>query len=298
MALGALLARIRGTSAFAPGGHPGQNAPTGTPPAASAAPRALHSSLGSRRSPWPRAPGGGLGDQFPTGSGVPVVLGIATVGLAAGLAVGSTFDVAARKRRSSRAAAVAVCRANPTATCRTSIGDFKLEVFLDKMPITASNFIDLVARGFYNGLHVHRVIPGFMVQLGCPYTKDPHSSVAGMGGPLGKTDFRVFGTGRSIRRSPEGNIPDEFTQRISNTRMTVAMANQGKYNSGGSQFFINMNDNSYLDWYNDRTKAKHPVFARITDGWNVILRISLVERDEKDLPIDPVRLISITMDED
>ena len=57
---------------------------------------------------------------------------------------------------------------NPIATCTTSMGTFKLEIFLGRVPITASNFIDLAQSGFYNGIHFHRVIPGFMAQFGCP----------------------------------------------------------------------------------------------------------------------------------
>ena len=72
---------------------------------------------------------------------------------------------------------------NPIATCETTMGTFKLEIFLDRVPITASNFIDLAQTGFYNGLHFHRVIPNFMAQFGCPYAKDPKSQRAGTGGP-------------------------------------------------------------------------------------------------------------------
>ena len=81
--------------------------------------------------------------------------------------------------------------ANPTATFETSLGNFQVELFLDKMPITAQNFIDLARSGFYDGLHFHRVINGFMIQFGCPHSKDPASRSAGTGGP------------------PHGTIPDE-----------------------------------------------------------------------------------------
>ena len=71
--------------------------------------------------------------------------------------------------------------ANPTATFETSLGTFTAELFLDKMPITAGNFIKLAKSGFYNGLHFHRVIDKFMVQFGCPHSKDPQSPRAGTG---------------------------------------------------------------------------------------------------------------------
>ena len=64
---------------------------------------------------------------------------------------------------------------NPTATFETTKGSFKAELFMDRVPRTASNFIDLAQSGFYNGIHFHRVIPGFMNQFGCPHAKDPKS---------------------------------------------------------------------------------------------------------------------------
>ena len=73
--------------------------------------------------------------------------------------------------------------ANPTAVFETSEGTIKAEVFLSEMPVTAQNFIDLVKSGFYDGLHFHRVIPGFMLQFGCPHSKDANSPRAGTGGP-------------------------------------------------------------------------------------------------------------------
>ncbi|MFM6368726.1 MAG: peptidylprolyl isomerase, partial [Dolichospermum sp.] len=71
--------------------------------------------------------------------------------------------------------------ANPTATLETSLGTITLELFTDVMPITAVNFIKLAKSGFYDGLHFHRVINNFMVQFGCPYSKDPSSPRAGTG---------------------------------------------------------------------------------------------------------------------
>ena len=69
---------------------------------------------------------------------------------------------------------------NPTAVLETSLGNMTVELFLDKMPITAGNFIKLAKSGFYNGLHFHRVINGFMAQFGCPFSRDPMSPRAGM----------------------------------------------------------------------------------------------------------------------
>jgi peptidylprolyl isomerase len=144
---------------------------------------------------------------------------------------------------------------NPVATFDTSEGQFKAEIFLAEMPITAANFVKLASEGFYDGLHFHRVIPGFMCQFGCPHSKDPDSGRAGTGDPGYK-------------------IADEHlaTAKISNEPGTLSMANAGPQ-SGGSQFFINTTHNDFLDWWDKRTDSKHPVFGRITEGMEVVQKL-------------------------
>merc|ERR1719436_965988 len=127
---------------------------------------------------------------------------------------------------------------NPKATFETTEGTFEAEIFLDRVPITASNFIDLAKSGFYNGIHFHRVIPGFMNQFGCPHAKDPKSSRAGTGGPP-DGQFKNLKTGGMESRTGGGNIKDENISRDSNEPGTLSMANTGSPNTGGSQFFIN-----------------------------------------------------------
>ena len=146
---------------------------------------------------------------------------------------------------------------NPTAVFDTSEGQFEAEIYLKEMPITAENFIALVESGFYNGLHFHRVIPSFMLQFGCPHSRNPNSARAGTGGP------------------PHGNIKDEHRKdaMFSNEPGTLSMANTGAPNSGGSQLFINTAHNSYLDWWDTNTPSKHPVFGRISKGMDVIKNI-------------------------
>lgn len=217
----------------------------------------------------------------------------------AGMLAAERCRATTKRSRFTPARIIVVRRANPTATCRTTKGDFKLEIFLDKMPITASNFIDLVRRGFYNSLHFHRVIPGFMCQFGCPYAKDPFSPRAGSGGPLKETEYELLdGSGRQITRNRGGNIPDEFTEKLGNEPGTLSMANTGRPNSGGSQFFINVNDNSYLNWFDNRSTSSHPVFAKVIDGYKVVVGISQVARDGRDYPLEPVKMLSITIDGD
>ncbi len=164
---------------------------------------------------------------------------------------------------------------NPVVEFKTTLGDFKAEVFLEQMPITAQNFIDLVNSEFYDGLHFHRVINNFMVQFGCPHSKDPQSSSAGTGGP------------------PSGKIPDEHPDdvRLSNEPGTLSMANSGP-NSGGSQFFINTVHNHYLDYFTEG-RSKHPVFGKVTEGMETVSKIEGTPCDGNDRPETPVQVNSI-----
>merc|ERR1719301_385646 len=184
------------------------------------------------------------------------------------------------------------CYANPVAVCQTSMGTFKAEIYLDKMPITASNFIALAQEGYYNGVHFHRVIPNFMAQFGCPHAKDPKSRRAGTGGPPDGT-FKNLKTGATERRANGGNIQDENISRDSNKPGTLSMANTGRPNSGGSQFFINVADNANLDWFSPG-QSKHPVFGKITSGMDVAKKISQV-RTRNDNPVNPIKMKKITI---
>lgn len=142
---------------------------------------------------------------------------------------------------------------------KTNMGDITLSLFSD-MPITSGNFEKLVNQGFYNNVIFHRVIDGFMIQGGDP-------TGTGTGGP-GYT------------------IQDEFKGH-SNLRGTIAMANAGP-NTGGSQFFINLVDNTYLD-------NKHPVFGKVILGMDVVDKIAKVKTDQNDKPLQEVKIISATI---
>eukprot|EP00994_Dinema_validum_P004152 NODE_2192_length_748_cov_93.138770_g1766_i0.p1 GENE.NODE_2192_length_748_cov_93.138770_g1766_i0~~NODE_2192_length_748_cov_93.138770_g1766_i0.p1 ORF type:complete len:211 (+),score=56.65 NODE_2192_length_748_cov_93.138770_g1766_i0:73-633(+) len=181
---------------------------------------------------------------------------------------------------------------NPRAVFSTTEGDFTAEIFLDRVPRTASNFIDLCNSGFYNGIHFHRVIPDFMNQFGCPYAKNPNSPQAGTGGPPDGT-FKNLKTGGTERRFGGGNIEDENISRDSNVPGSLSMANTGAPNSGGSQFFINVANNSMLDWFTGG-QSKHPVFGKIIDGMPIVEKISKV-RTKDDNPITPIMMKSITI---
>lgn len=169
---------------------------------------------------------------------------------------------------------------NPTATFETSLGTFKAELFVDKMPNTAANFLRLAKEGFYDGLHFHRVINNFMIQFGCPHSRDPNSPRAGQGD------------------SPYGRIKDEFPEnaKISNEPGTLSMANTGSPNTGGCQFFINTVHNSYLDWFSPG-QSRHPVFGKITEGMDVVKKIEGTRTGPGDRPVTPVQMVKITVNE-
>jgi cyclophilin family peptidyl-prolyl cis-trans isomerase len=168
--------------------------------------------------------------------------------------------------------------ANPTATLETSLGNIEIELLTDRMPITAGNFIELAKSGFYDGLHFHRVIDGFMIQFGCPHSRDPNSPRAGTG------------------NSPKGTIADEHPPdaKISNEPGTLSMANTGRPNSGSSQFFINTARNAYLDWFSPGP-SKHPVFGKVVGGMDVVKKIEGTRTGPGDRPVTPVKMIKVTV---
>ncbi len=143
----------------------------------------------------------------------------------------------------------------------TNHGDIVINLYND-MPITAGNFKKLVEQGFYDGVIFHRIIDGFMIQGGDP-------TGTGMGDPGYK-------------------IEDEFANPVHpNSRGTISMANAGP-NTGGSQFFINLADNTYLD-------SKHPVFGKVVEGMDIVDSIAEVETDSNDRPIEEVKIIKASV---
>ena len=170
--------------------------------------------------------------------------------------------------------------ANPTATAETSLGTFTIELFVDQMPITAGNFIKLARGGFYDGLHFHRVIKNFMIQFGCPHSRDPNSPRAGTG------------------NGPDGCIQDEHPEnaKISNEPGTLSMANTGAPNSGSCQFFVNTKHNSFLDWFS-KGQSRHPVFGRVISGMEVVQAIESTPTGHGDRPKTPVQMIKVTINE-
>ena len=134
----------------------------------------------------------------------------------------------------------------------TNYGDFTVELYDSLVPITTSNFINLVSSGFYDGALFHRVISNFMIQ------------------------------GGDVSPAPPP-ITDEFDSTLSNIQKTISMANSGP-NTGTCQFFINLVDNTYLDFDKPPFTSKHPVFGITTSGFNIVEDIGDVQTNFNDVP--------------
>jgi len=155
----------------------------------------------------------------------------------------------------------ACSKKNPIVTLTVKdIGDIRIELYPDKAPNTVKNFIYLVQNGFYDGLTFHRVIPGFVIQGG-----DPNGD--GTGGP-----------GYHIK----GEFPNNGFKKnnLKHTRGMVSMARSlYSYDSAGSQFFIVLEDQPYLD-------GDYAVFGKVIEGMFVADAIAAVRTDSNDKPIE------------
>jgi peptidyl-prolyl cis-trans isomerase B (cyclophilin B) len=154
-------------------------------------------------------------------------------------------------------------------------GEIRVELLPDVAPKTVENFTKLANEQFYDGTTFHRVIPEFMIQGGDPNSKNRDPRDDGRGGPGYK-------------------IEDEFSE-ISHARGMVSMANTGRPKSGGSQFFIVVEDSTQLD-------GQYSLFGRVLEGMEVVDRIAAVERDiygrhgPTDRPMENVVVTSIRID--
>lgn len=159
---------------------------------------------------------------------------------------------------------------NMKATIKTNKGDIVLELYSEQTPNTAGNFAKLAGEGFYNGTKFHRVIDKFMIQGGDPLTKDDSMQAR-------------WGTG-----GPGYQFADEIVAGLSNVTGTISMANSGP-NTNGSQFFINVADNTFLD-------GKHAVFGKVVEGMDIVMAISKVEKNSRDVPVEAVVLESVVVE--
>ena len=150
----------------------------------------------------------------------------------------------------------------------TNYGDFRIQLYDSLVPITSSNFINLVSAEFYDGALFHRVIDDFMIQ------------------------------GGDVIPAP-AIIQDEFDSSLSNIQKTISMANSGP-NTGNCQFFINLVNNTYLDFDKAPFTSKHPVFGITISGFDVVKDISYVQTNNNDMPyndviMDSVRIVSLLL---
>jgi peptidyl-prolyl cis-trans isomerase A (cyclophilin A) len=150
------------------------------------------------------------------------------------------------------------------AQLETSMGTIKIKLFTKEAPLTSQNFIDLINKGFYDGIIFHRVIDGFMIQGGDP-------TGTGMGGSGKK-------------------IPDEFGPGLKHSKAGIlSMANAGP-NTGESQFFITLAATPWLDGH-------HAIFGEVIEGMDVVSAIGKVKTGLNDRPVEEVKIIKATISE-
>lgn len=154
---------------------------------------------------------------------------------------------------------------------KTNKGDIHLELWKNLAPNTVENFTTLANNGYYDGTRFHRVIEGFMIQGGDPLSKDT-------------AQINRWGTG-----GPGYQFADEIHAENHNMAGTISMANAGP-NTNGSQFFINVSDNTYLD-------TKHTVFGKVIKGYEIVETISMVDTiPGVDRPVEDVIINSIDVE--
>jgi peptidyl-prolyl cis-trans isomerase B (cyclophilin B) len=159
--------------------------------------------------------------------------------------------------------------ATNNAVIETTLGSMTVELYGDATPETVTNFVTLAQEGKYNGVPFHRVIEDFMIQTG---------------------DFEnQNGTGGYSYQGPGTLIPDEFVDGLTHKKGTLAMANRGP-NTGASQFYIvHAEATPWLD-------GGHTVFGQLTEGFEVLDAIATAETDAQDQPLEPISIVSITID--
>ena len=160
--------------------------------------------------------------------------------------------------------------ANPIVRITMDSGKvIRLELYPETAPITVENFLDLVKKGFYNGLTFHRIISGFMIQGG-----DPHGN--GMGGP-----------GHSIKGEFKSNGVDN---PLKHEKGVISMARSMDPNSAGSQFFIMHEAAPHLD-------GQYAAFGKVIEGLDVVDEIASVETGFQDAPVDKVIMEKVEVEE-
>jgi peptidyl-prolyl cis-trans isomerase A (cyclophilin A) len=152
----------------------------------------------------------------------------------------------------------------------TSLGDFTIELFEKEAPESVANFTRYIDDGFFDGTIFHRIVPGFVIQGG-GFTED------------------------MTQKKTKPPVKNEADNGLKNKRGTLSMARTNDINSATSQFFVNLKDNDFLD--HSRGNFGYAVFAKVTEGMDVIDKIAAVETGRKrgfdDVPVEPVTMKSV-----
>jgi peptidyl-prolyl cis-trans isomerase A (cyclophilin A) len=152
----------------------------------------------------------------------------------------------------------------------TSLGDFTIEMFEKEAPESVANFTRYIDEGFFDGTIFHRIVPGFVIQGG-GFTED------------------------MTQKKTKPPVKNEADNGMKNKRGTLSMARTNDINSATSQFFVNLKDNDFLD--HSRGNFGYAVFAKVTEGMDVVDKIAAVETGRKrgfdDVPVEAVTMKSV-----
>ena len=158
---------------------------------------------------------------------------------------------------------------NPIVTIEMATGEkIKIELYPEIAPNTVRNFVSLIKKGFYDGLTFHRIIPGFMIQGGCP-------EGTGMGNP----GYRIKG---EFTRN-------QFQNNLKHSRGVISMARAMNFDSAGSQFFIMHENSPHLD-------GQYASFGKVIEGMDVVDKIANVKTDYNDMPDEPQVMAKVTVE--
>jgi cyclophilin family peptidyl-prolyl cis-trans isomerase len=157
----------------------------------------------------------------------------------------------------------------------TNLGDFTIELFEEKAPLSVANFLKYIDDGHFDGTIFHRIVPGFVIQGG------------------GFTE-------NMTQKKTQPPVKNEADNGLKNLRGTLSMARTNDINSATSQFFVNLKDNDFLD--HSRGNFGYAVFARVTDGMDVVDKIAAVKTGRKggfdDVPVEPIVMKSVKRTDD
>lgn len=173
--------------------------------------------------------------------------------------------------------ATASAQDNPVVVMETNKGTIKIEVWQDKAPLSAANFLRYIDENYYDGLIFHRVIPSFMAQ----------------GGGFGED---------MVQKATFETIKNEASSELPNNRGTLAMARTNVIDSATSQFFINLVDNDFLN-HTDNTPRGfgYAVFAEVIEGMDIVDAMATVatanKRGHQNVPVDPIVMTRVTRED-